>query len=65
MKLTSEQIGYLRARYATVPRDGYSVPLIGIPANSVEERCDLCGDIRALREIELQGRQFLCAKCRR
>lgn len=47
-------------KHAEVIKDGFQVPL---PANSVEERCDCCGDIRALREIVLIGKQFLCRKC--
>jgi len=31
---------------------------------SLLETCDLCGAIRPLREIHLDGRQFLCRRCR-
>lgn len=31
---------------------------------SLLETCDLCGAIRPLREIHLEGRQFLCRRCR-
>ena len=29
------------------------------------ETCDLCGDEFSIWDIEFNGRQFLCRKCRR
>lgn len=28
------------------------------------ETCDLCGEIRPLRDVHFDGFQFLCRKCR-
>jgi len=30
----------------------------------IEEHCDCCGEVELLQQIELQGYQFLCRKCR-
>jgi hypothetical protein len=49
--------------HAQVIKDGFRVPLIGIPASSVEEKCDRCGEIEALREVRYTGKRFLCEKC--
>ena len=51
--------------HAIVEREGYRVPLIGVPADAVLEHCDLCGDVFPLRTIELSGSgQWLCLRCR-
>ncbi len=50
--------------HAIIEKDGYKVPLIGIPPASVLETYDLCRDIFPLREIELQQNgQQLCKRC--
>lgn len=51
-------------KHALVMLDGCSVPLIGIPPAAVLELCDLCGDEFPTLEVELQGSQMLCRKCR-
>jgi len=51
-------------KHATVTRDGYEVPLIGIPAEATLQECDCCHDIFPLREVELTDRGILCKKCR-
>jgi hypothetical protein len=33
-----------------------------IPLSAIE-RCDLCNDLHALRNVHFDGRQFLCRKC--
>jgi hypothetical protein len=54
-----------RFKHAIVEREGFKVPLIGVPASSVEEECDCCHDIFQLRQLEIQQNgQLLCAKCR-
>lgn len=58
------QIGEYEFRHATVERDGFRVPLIGIPQNAVLQECDLCHEERPMSEIELVGSQALCKKCR-
>lgn len=50
-------------KYATVPRDGFIVPLIGIAEDATLETCDLCGEIIPLRQAVFTGKQVLCAKC--
>ena len=54
-----------KKRHATAHRDGHDVPLIGIPPEATLEECDLCHDRFPLREIEFNGRQNLCKKCRK
>lgn len=49
--------------HAAVSREGYQVPLIGIPADAVLETCDCCGDTIGLSDATFTGRQVLCRKC--
>ena len=50
---------------ATVQRDGFTVPLIGIPKSSVMEKCDRCGETIDLLNAEIiQSGQVLCEKCK-
>lgn len=60
-----EVAGGSTMKHATVTRDGYKVPLIGVPECSVIEVCDLCGDEFGISQIERIGTQWLCAKCRK
>ncbi len=48
---------------STVTRDGYEVPLIGIPQDATLEICDCCGDVMGLSKAVFTGRQVLCEKC--
>lgn len=48
---------------ATVVRDGYTVPLIGIPREAVLEECDCCGETIGLSQSHFTGSQVLCSKC--
>lgn len=50
-------------KHATVMRDGFEVPLIGIPEEAVQDTCDCCGTVIKLPEVYTDGDQFLCAKC--
>lgn len=50
-------------RHATVIRDGFEVPLIGIPPDAVLEECDLCGETIGISQATFTGSQVLCAKC--
>ena len=52
-----------KTEHAIVTRDGYEVPLIGVPKEAVLESCDCCGDIIGLSKSVFTGRQILCAKC--
>lgn len=49
--------------HATVIRDGFTVPLIGIPKSSVLETCDLCGVEFSIGSLTFTGKQMLCKKC--
>jgi hypothetical protein len=49
---------------AMVERDGFKVPLLGIPVTAVLQECDCCHNEFALRDVELVGPQVLCRKCR-
>lgn len=52
--------------HAIIEREGFKVPLIGIPPGEVLEECDCCHEKKPLREIELQANgQMLCQKCRK
>lgn len=55
--------GELVRRHATVVKDGYEVPPIGIPPNAVLEHCDLCGNEYGMAELTWSGTQMLCKKC--
>lgn len=50
---------------ATAKRDGYEVPLIGVPKSAQLEECDLCHDEFKMEDLELAGTQMLCGKCRK
>lgn len=52
------------AKYATVKRDGFTVPLIRIPSDATVGECDLCGNWKSIFELEFNGKQMLCKKCR-
>lgn len=51
-------------KFAQVIRDGFKVPLIGIPETSVLQECAVCHDQFSIRDVELIGTQFLCSKCK-
>lgn len=47
-----------------VEREGFRVPLIGIPPSAVLQECDLCHEEFPIREMEFSNGQMLCKKCR-
>jgi hypothetical protein len=49
--------------HATIQREGFTVPLIGIPMSSRIETCDCCHDEFSLDDVRWTGRQMLCKKC--
>jgi formylmethanofuran dehydrogenase subunit E len=49
--------------HATVNKDGFQVPLIGIPKTAVREKCDSCGKEFGVNDVKLVENQMLCAKC--
>ena len=51
-------------KHATVTRDGYEVPLIGVPADAVLDTCDCCGDLFPLTSLEVTDGGVLCRRCR-
>ena len=51
-------------KHAMITKDGFQVPLIGINPEAAIETCDCCHDVFGLLEIEYNGRQILCKKCR-
>lgn len=53
------------SHHATINRDGFEVPLIGVPPGAVMEECDLCHEEHPLRDLTWTGTQMLCEKCRR
>lgn len=48
---------------AIVNKDGYNVPLIGVPADAVQETCDLCHDTIPMREAVVTGTGVMCKTC--
>jgi hypothetical protein len=51
--------------HAIVEREGFKVPLLGIPPDAVLQECECCHDEFSMREIEMSAAgQMLCAKCR-
>jgi hypothetical protein len=44
-------------------RDGFTVPLTGIPADAVLDECDCCHELLGLSNLIWTGKQMLCAKC--
>ena len=48
-----------------VSRDGFKVPLLGIPPAAGLQECDSCHDEFGLGDVELTPvcNQFLCRKC--
>lgn len=50
-------------KHAMVVRDGFKVPLIGIPEEAVLETCDCCGEQIGFSESTFNGKQILCKKC--
>lgn len=53
------------SKYATALRDGFTVPLIGIPAEAGAQKCDGCQVEFGMREVEMsESGKMLCAKCR-
>lgn len=51
-------------KHAMVKREGFRVPLLGIPPSAVLQECDLCHDEFALRDVEICGSQVFCFRCR-
>jgi hypothetical protein len=52
-------------QHAEVKIGDYKIPLIGIPKGAVLEFCDLCHDEFYIGDIEYNGKQFLCRKCKK
>lgn len=51
--------------HAKVERDGFKVPLLGIPPEAVLQECELCHNEYPLRDVEMTiTGQVLCTKCR-
>lgn len=53
-------------KHATIKIGEYEIPLIGIPLSATEMECELCHDIFHITGVQLneEGNQFLCKKCR-
>jgi len=51
--------------HAIVEREGFKVPLLGIPPDAVLQECELCHNEYSLRDVEItDSGQILCKKCR-
>jgi hypothetical protein len=51
------------ADHAIVEREGFKVPLIGVPADAVLETCDCCGDIIGLTDAVVGDGGVYCRRC--
>ena len=51
--------------HATVRVSGYEVPMVGVPPSAMLQECCLCHDLFPLGDVEWDGRQALCRKCRK
>ena len=50
--------------HAIVEREGFKVPLLGIPPDAVLQECDVCHDEFALRDVEMNDAgKCVCKKC--
>lgn len=50
--------------HAIIQREGFRVPLIGVPCDAVLEECDLCHEEKGIMEIQFSDcGQLLCKKC--
>jgi hypothetical protein len=54
-----------REKHACVQREGFTVPLIGLPPSAVLEECECCHIEFGLGKLEFNGVQMLCEKCRK
>ncbi len=46
-------------------REGFKVPLLGIPPDAVLQECEVCQNEYSLRDVEMtDSGQILCKKCR-
>ena len=51
--------------HAIVEREGFKVPLLGIPPDAVLQECELCHNEYSLCDVEMtDSGQILCKKCR-
>jgi hypothetical protein len=50
--------------HATVRIGEYLIPLITVPDHATREECDLCHDHFYIGDIDYNGIQYLCYKCR-
>jgi len=65
-RLAGESFFAMITDHAIVEREGFKVPLIGIPTESVLQECDCCYEEKPIREVELsETGQMLCEKCRK
>ena len=52
--------------HAIVEREGFRVPLIGVPPDAMMQECELCHKMKPLREVQLgESGQLLCEQCRK
>ena len=51
--------------YATVQREGFTVPLIGIPEDAVLTECECCGEMVGITDTMITDNGALCPKCRK
>lgn len=50
-------------KHAIIEKDGFKVPLIGVPGYAVIEECDCCGEEIGLTDAIVSDNQILCKKC--
>lgn len=50
-------------KHATAIRDGFVVPLIGIPEDESQQKCESCGQSFDLLQIRFTDGRFVCDAC--
>ena len=50
-------------KHATVKLGEHQIPLIGVPPDATDQKCEKCGKVVHLSDSNLQGNKFLCGEC--
>ena len=54
----------MKEKWATVQREGFTIPLIGVPESAVIETCDCCGEEIGVSQATVETGGVYCEKCR-
>ncbi len=62
-KSDAEKLKARIRRHATVHVGDYEIPLIGVPRDAVEQKCDRCGALMTIAETIITETGFECVAC--